>query len=365
MRVVERVTGGFRAGWRRYRVWSALAWLAVTAAALVVVWSIFGPVGEWAAGSTVTGIADAEKRAAAINAVRQTLLAAAAGLAAVTGLAFTARSFFLSRRGQLTDRYTKAITQLASDKLEERLGGIYSLEHLMRESARDHQTVVDVLAAFIREHAPISAAVLADGPVTFTTMTRITPPDPRPQPTDVQAALTVLGRRPPRREPHRLNLTRTALQDANLSGARLQDANLYGANLQGANLTAVDLRGADLTRAWLGDAELQGANLRGANLYEAHLYEAHLQGAHLYEARLQGANLVAANLQDANLRGANLTAARLENADLENADLSGAELQGAELERALGITVRQLRAAHWDQTTVLGRALRADLDSVP
>src|SRR5215211_6735868 len=32
------------------------------------------------------------------------------------------------RGAHLTDRYMKAITQLASDKLEERLGGIYALE---------------------------------------------------------------------------------------------------------------------------------------------------------------------------------------------------------------------------------------------
>jgi hypothetical protein len=49
-------------------------------------------------------------------------------MAALVGLILTGRTYLLSRRGQLTDRYTKAVTQLAADKLTERLGGIYALE---------------------------------------------------------------------------------------------------------------------------------------------------------------------------------------------------------------------------------------------
>jgi hypothetical protein len=56
--------------------------------------------------------------------------------------------------GHLTDRYTKAVEQLGSDKIEVRLGGIYALERLMRDSPTDQPTIVEVLAAYIRQHAP-------------------------------------------------------------------------------------------------------------------------------------------------------------------------------------------------------------------
>ena len=82
-----------------------------------------------------------------------------AGLFAAGALVFTARNFTLSRRtfelteqGQVTDRYTKAIEQLGSDKLAVRIGGIYALERIARDSARDHPAVMEVLTAFIREH---------------------------------------------------------------------------------------------------------------------------------------------------------------------------------------------------------------------
>jgi hypothetical protein len=53
----------------------------------------------------------------------------------------------------VTDRYTKAIEQLGSDKLDVRIGGIYALERVARDSAKDHPTVIEVLKAFIREHS--------------------------------------------------------------------------------------------------------------------------------------------------------------------------------------------------------------------
>jgi hypothetical protein len=52
----------------------------------------------------------------------------------------------------VTDRYTKAIDQLRSDKLDERIGGIYALDRVARDSFTDHPTAMEVLAAFIGEH---------------------------------------------------------------------------------------------------------------------------------------------------------------------------------------------------------------------
>jgi len=54
------------------------------------------------------------------------------------------RTLELSEQGQVTDRYTKAIEQLGSDKLDVRIGGIYALERVARDSARDHPTIMEV-----------------------------------------------------------------------------------------------------------------------------------------------------------------------------------------------------------------------------
>jgi hypothetical protein len=45
-------------------------------------------------------------------------------------------------RCSASDRYTKAIEQLGSDKLDVRSGGIHALERITVDSKRDHPTVV-------------------------------------------------------------------------------------------------------------------------------------------------------------------------------------------------------------------------------
>jgi Pentapeptide repeats (8 copies) len=244
---------------------------AAGAAAVVLLTVMLGPIADRATPHD-------KDRAAAVNATRQILLATAAGAAALVGLAFTGRTYYLSRRGQFTERYTRAIMQLASEKLTERLGGVYALEHLMRESSREHETVVEVLAAFVRESAPIRHG----------TDTELEASSPLRPTTDVQAALTVLARRPVRLEPHRLDLADTDLRGANLRWADLRRARLSGAWLQGARLSGAQLQGARL-----GGAQLQGARLDWARLYGANLDGAQLQGADLDGAQLdQGVGVV-------------------------------------------------------------------------
>ena len=129
------------------------------AAVVALVW----PITDLIAAHDVnllTGSQRAMQMQSARETVRTQLLTLGAGLFAAGALVYTARNFTLSRRtfqlteqGQVTDRYTKAIEQLGSDKLDVRIGGIYALERVARDSARDHQTVMEVLAAFIRGHS--------------------------------------------------------------------------------------------------------------------------------------------------------------------------------------------------------------------
>jgi hypothetical protein len=255
---------------------------------------VLGRGAAWLDGSTLHGLT-ASKRASEIDTMRGYLIQIGAGVLAAGALLYTALNFQLAREGHVTDRYTKAIEQLGSDRLDVRLGAIYALERIMIDSARDHPTIVEVLAAFIREHR--SAALSRPDPDGGAQ------PEQHPPPaTDVQAAATVLGRRPDgRAERGPVNLARANLTGADLSGVDLRNANLRNANLRGA-----DLRGANL-----GGANLRGANLDGADLADADLIAANLTGAHLDIANLTGARLVAANLADADLRAADLTDAEL------------------------------------------------------
>jgi hypothetical protein len=58
----------------------------------------------------------------------------------------------LERR--ITESFAKAVEQLGSDKLATRLGGIYTLERLSRESEREYWPIMETLTAYVRENAP-------------------------------------------------------------------------------------------------------------------------------------------------------------------------------------------------------------------
>jgi hypothetical protein len=57
------------------------------------------------------------------------------------------------RQRRITESFSKAVEQLGSDKLEMRLGGIYALERISKESPDDYWTVMENLTAFVRERS--------------------------------------------------------------------------------------------------------------------------------------------------------------------------------------------------------------------
>jgi hypothetical protein len=231
------------------------------------------------------------------------------------------RTVELTEQGQVTDRYAKAIEQLGSGQLEVRIGGIYALERIARDSPRDHPTIMEVLAAFIREHSREQWPPAEPGaePAARTT---------RP---DVQAAATVIGRRSVGYDSQPIDLRAASLARADLTGADLTGADLNGVDLTRANLADVNLAGANLFVADLTRANLLGVDLTRANLLGAYLHSANLTGADLTGASLFGASLVGANLTGADLTGVNLTRADLTRADLTETDLTGANLNEAHL----------------------------------
>jgi hypothetical protein len=232
------------------------------------------------------------------NAARQTLAQIIVGAVLMAGLFFTwenlkitqetatksqetaTKDQEISREGQITDRFTKAIAQLGDDKLQIRLGGIYALERIARDSEKDHVPIMEVLTACVRENTPRKERQASKQEASSPSETQPTASNtPLPLPAaDIQAVLTVLGRR-----------TRT---------------------FNHGESQRLDLTGADLRRAFLRGAHLEGADLAEARLERAVLAEAHMEGANLWRARLEGADLWKAHLEGANLKGTHLEEAR-------------------------------------------------------
>jgi len=217
------------------------------------------------------------------------MLGASLPAAAALGWAAAARRGRQDRPGHpARPSRPEALALLGARQPEVRVGAIYALERAAARSGDDHPVVMSVLAAFVREHS-------------------------HPAQPDVQAALTVIGRRASDRDREPIDLT----------GADLARLRLPGAVLAGARLARARFRAADLHGAALGGADLTGADLALADLTGADLAGADLTAADLTGARLAGAYLVGATLTRATLAGADLTGALFLHSDAQAAGWTG------------------------------------------
>ena len=231
----------------------------------------------------------------------------------------------------VTDRFAKAFEQLGSQDIHVRLGAIYSLERIAKDSPKDHWTVMEVLSAYVRNKSPLPQ-----------NWAKTVPKQRKPLPnatTDVQSALTVLRRREVKNDPVD---SRLDLSGSNLNGADLSRAYLDSADFRRSSLTGTNFSGAILNFANFGGSTLRSARLDGAKLRTADLRDADLRDAEFFEADLsidpRTVYMVGAICYDADFTGANLT----------SANLDGADLRGADFREVRSLNPEQLKqAGHW------------------
>ena len=202
-----------------------------------------------------------------------TLVQIITGILVLVGMYWTSRrvraaeeTVRVAEEGQVTERFTRAIAQLGDKEMAIRLGGIYALERIAKDSEKDHGPIMEVLTAYVRENATKEGRYAAEAAQKPTT--------------DIQAVLAVIARRTRQRSGHdRIDLNNTHLAGGDIPTTDLLWANLLWANLSGANLILAILRSAFLDRAILSGADLRGADLHGADLHGADLHGAHLEEA--------------------------------------------------------------------------------------
>jgi hypothetical protein len=171
------------------------------------------------------GLNDAEQLRA-VNDARGSLVAFLVVGGTAGTLFFAARTFALNRAGQVTDRYTRAVDQIGSEALARRIGGIYALERIGRDSPDDRPTVIYVLGAFVRDQSRRERGSIEE-------------------PTeDVYAALRVVSR-----------LATSTDVVVNLRGADLRNAQLRFMHGVQVRLGGNELAGAVLPDAWIPSSE--------------------------------------------------------------------------------------------------------------
>lgn len=346
----------------------------VIAGLLLTVWKI----SQWQVGSSPLKVeekaridAETSARTALIQGIGGLLVFATAGVSWLN-LKATQRNVLVAEEKQITERFSKAVEMLSNESsIHTRLGGIYALKRIAKDSAKDHRQVMEVLTAFVREKTQLKdkrdpVEVVDHLVASFEEMqcnsysdetdydetdsdkesfiTR-TPTSKYIYPTlvDIQAVLTVVGRRIKAHENgehHNLDLSRTDLRGVILIGD-LAGINFEEVDFRYARLRNVNLSETILVKSNFELAKFEKVNLKNANLEEANLHwvkfvstdfsQTNLKGANLSETDFQESNLAYSILTEANFSDAKLsesTRATLKQANLEKVDFSRVDLNG-------------------------------------
>lgn len=297
--------------------------LAVEAAVLllVAIWWLWWRLPRRQLHKLDIQIHDPKARADTEDNFRKTVGQALGGAAVLIGVVAAYLQFTQQQQASrdllISNQVAKSFEQLGSAEIATRLGGIYGLEGVMNApGGQYHQAVLEALCAFVRESTSPRQTTLATW---FRALVLAAKQEARrrngPPATDVQAALTVIGRR---NVEHELMATTAVTSPVNLKGA-----------------------------------DIRGAALREAHLERASLFEAHLEGSVPWRAHLEGADLSLAYLERANLFEAHLEGADLTLTHLDGAFLRRAHLEGADLSKSIGLEQAQIDAAYGDAGTKL------------
>jgi hypothetical protein len=208
--------------------------------------------------------------------------------------------------GKSAEIMAQAFAGLGDDKVQVRIGAVYSLERQARARPKDQGPIVQTLAAFVRDRCPPPVQ-----PATAETVYL-------PVQTDVQAAIGVLGRRVRANDPAG---TRLSFAGSNLSCYDLSDGDFTGATFKGAYLCAANFAGTKLARA-----DFQLAVGDQADFYGAKAREASFSAAYFANARFAHADLTGAAFVDSDLSGADLSHAQVEGVDWRGAAIDNAAL---------------------------------------
>lgn len=212
----------------------------------------------------------------------------------------------LVAQGQYQERFDRAVESLGSNSIAVRTGAVLALDQLVADAAEFRAPTEELLARFVRDQAPLSACER-----------------PRWIPSDVQAALTTIGRYhigPSKSSTkYTLDLRSTCLAGADLSGGTFTRADFAGADLSSTVLSGTDFTAAYMLRVRLTDAHLMRATFRCAVLgipdfTDAWLIDVDMSRAEIIAPNFADALFVGVNFHSANVRGATLTSDQREEA---------------------------------------------------
>jgi len=189
--------------------------------------------------------------------------------------------------------------------IEARLGAIYSLERILRESEKDQRAILETLCAYVRENTPLEipddeaeASIFYRGEM---------PPSPTRR-KDVQAAITVIGRRPKIAHEH-LDFRSTNLVAYDFSEHNFDHADFSGSFLNAANMVGACFANCIFSHTFLRAAKMKNASFQSSVFDDCDFTNAEIERTDFKSTKITRTDLRRAHVTSLHFEGANLEAA--------------------------------------------------------
>ena len=268
------------------------------------------------------------------------------GVAVLGAAYFGWKRLEVNQEGQITERFTRAIDQLGSEKLEVRLGGIYALERIAKDSEKDTTTVLEVLCSYLREHTAGIQSIPADIDYSDPVFVHIQLFNKLHMQlsADQKACLSIVGRVCSPEgfskylkgaciggtEQVNSSFTNSSFEKSFLCAARFDESNFYNSWFVSAVAVGMDFSSSDCSNISIIRSDFRYCRALKTNFTNAYLIESDFSGAFLEETYLYGTGF------------------------------KRSRLLGTRMERALGLTKHQIESAIIDRETKLPDYLMDD-----
>lgn len=237
----------------------------------------------------------------------------------------TQKSILVAEEKQITERFSKAVEMIGNEhSIHLRLGGIYALERIAKDSERDQRQVIEILAAFVRDRTSSSVDSrpylfkslddlmeeeqeqsqdyyqYLDDPDDNERFARINHTYTRLPTTDIQAAISVIGRRAKlstESEEDVIDLSQTTLKDIVFSG-NYNKVNFYRAHLikpifrNGASFYKADFSEAFIENLKAEHSCMEATNFEKSVIIEPTLSHINFRDACFVKAKLSGGTVM-------------------------------------------------------------------------
>ena len=260
----------------------------------------------------------AEQIISVIQNIRGTIISVGTGILAIIGIYLTwKRTNSIEKQNSLSEtkikneqtkdidtillqQYSKATELLANEEsITARLSGIYLFEKIMNEHENYYQQIIELLTAYVREKRQIDWVIDKEKNIKNTNVANT------PVTKDIQAIITVLGRRNTehKSEYHNnkhLDLSNTMLYQANFSNLNLSNFNFSNSILTNCECLKTEFNHAHFENAYFNNSLCICVNFIGASCSSTIFNNTNLSGVNFERAILDKVSFENTILSDIN-----------------------------------------------------------------